>query len=230
METNLNSDFDWIDQVGGSDSDFRWSLDGLGDLPNACVEIGGTLNDAGDLERSDSRKRARDESVLAPKSKACREKMRRERLNDRFVELGSVLHPGKPPKSDKAMILSDAARMLVELRSEAQQLKEENENLQETIKELKAEKNELREEKTKLKADKERLEQQLKAITMPPPAYMPHLAPFHASAVASFASQGQAAANKTTLFPVYPGVAMWQWVPPADVDTSQDHKLQSPAA
>lgn len=55
----------------------------------------------------------------------------------RFVELGSVLHPGRPPKSDKAMILSDAARMLVELRSEAQQLKEENENLQETIKELK---------------------------------------------------------------------------------------------
>jgi hypothetical protein len=29
-------------------------------------------------------RRARDESVLAPKSKACREKMRRERLNDRY--------------------------------------------------------------------------------------------------------------------------------------------------
>ena len=58
-------------------------------------------------------------------------------MNFRFVELSSVLEPGRPPKSDKAMILSDAARVLVQLRSEAQQLKETNEKLQETIKDLK---------------------------------------------------------------------------------------------
>ncbi|XXG60281.1 hypothetical protein AAC387_Pa04g2228 [Persea americana] len=230
MGTNPISDYDWIDEVGGSDGDLRWTLDGFGDLPNPCVDIGDPYKDFCVLEQGDARKRARDELATAPKSKACREKMRRERLNDRFVELTSVLEPGRPPKSDKAMILSDAARVLVQLRSEAQQLKETNEKLQETIKDLKAEKNELREEKTKLKADKERLEQHMKAITMPPPAYMPHLAPFHAAAAAAFAAQGQAAVNKTAMYPGYPGVAMWQWAPPADVDTSQDHKLQSPAA
>lgn len=55
----------------------------------------------------------------------------------RFIELSSVLDPGRQPKSDKASILSDAARALVQLRSEAQQLREENEKLQETIKDLK---------------------------------------------------------------------------------------------
>lgn len=58
-------------------------------------------------------------------------------MNSRFVELSSVLEPGRPPKSDKAMILSDAARALVQLRSDVQQLKEANEKFQETIKDLK---------------------------------------------------------------------------------------------
>lgn len=55
----------------------------------------------------------------------------------RFLELGSILDPGKPPKMDKAAILSDAVRMVTELRSEARKLKESNESLQEKIKELK---------------------------------------------------------------------------------------------
>lgn len=38
---------------------------------------------------------------------------------------------------DKAAILSDAARMVTQLRNEAQKLKDSNENLQEKIKELK---------------------------------------------------------------------------------------------
>ncbi|XP_058090384.1 transcription factor ILR3-like isoform X2 [Magnolia sinica] len=210
MGTNLISDdYDWINDVGSSDAEFRWTLDGFNDLPNNW---------------------ARDDSLAGPKSKACREKMRREKLNDRFLELGSVLEPGRPLKSDKAMILCDAARALVQLRSEAQQLKEANEKLQETIKDLKAEKNELRDEKSKLKRDKERLEQQVKAMTVPPVGFMPHLAPLHAAAAAAFAAQGQAAANKTAPFPGYPGVAMWQWMPPAVVDTSQDHKLRPPVA
>ena len=55
----------------------------------------------------------------------------------RFLELGSILEPGKQPKMDKAAILSDAARMVTQLRMEAQKLKDSNENLQEKIKELK---------------------------------------------------------------------------------------------
>ncbi|KAL5993503.1 hypothetical protein ACLOJK_014428 [Asimina triloba] len=268
MGTNLISDdYDWINEVGGSDTEFRWSLDGFNDLPKAwqnvnvsgCiiwavdlvdltmeilsaristfgwldewmswssdprsglltlskklsrVEIDDGCKDVCGIEPTSSRKRARDDPLTGPKSKASREKLRREKLNDRqdqFMELGSVLDPGRPIKSDKALILSDAVRALVQLRNEAQQLKEANGKLQETIKDLKAEKNELRDEKIKLKADKERLEQQLKATTVPPPppvGYMPHLAPLHAAAATAFAAQGQAAAsNKTATFPAYP--------------------------
>jgi len=38
---------------------------------------------------------------------------------------------------DKAAILSDAVRMVTQLRTEAQKLKDSNENLQEKIKEMK---------------------------------------------------------------------------------------------
>lgn len=55
----------------------------------------------------------------------------------RFIELASVLEPGRPPKADKATILSDAVRLVTELRSEAQKLKESNEDLQIRIRELK---------------------------------------------------------------------------------------------
>lgn len=51
--------------------------------------------------------------------------------------MGALLDPGKPPKMDKAAILSDAAHMVTQLRSDAQKLKESNESLHEKIKELK---------------------------------------------------------------------------------------------
>lgn len=59
-------------------------------------------------------------------------------LTCRFVELGSILEPGRPPKTDKAAILIDAVRMVTQLRGEAQKLKDSNSSLQEKIKELKA--------------------------------------------------------------------------------------------
>ncbi|CAL5434550.1 unnamed protein product [Camellia sinensis] len=104
-----------------------------------------------------SKKRPRPELCGASSSsKACREKLRRDRLNDKFVELGSILEPGRPPKTDKAAILVEAIRLVIQLRGDAQKLKDSNLTLQEKIKELKAEKNELRDEKQRLKAEKER--------------------------------------------------------------------------
>lgn len=47
------------------------------------------------------------------------------------------MEPGKPPKSDKAVILSDAVRTVTQLRAEKEELKELNGNLLEKIKELK---------------------------------------------------------------------------------------------
>lgn len=57
---------------------------------------------------------------------------------NRFLELGSILDPGRPPKTDKAAILVDAVRMVNQLRGETEKLKESNSSLQEKIKELKA--------------------------------------------------------------------------------------------
>ncbi|XP_028551992.1 transcription factor ILR3-like isoform X1 [Dendrobium catenatum] len=84
-----------------------------------------------------SQKRARSESSSQAGSKACREKMRRDRLNDKFLELGSILEPGKPPKLDKVAILCDATRMVTQLRADAQKLNDLNQTLQDKIKELK---------------------------------------------------------------------------------------------
>lgn len=48
-----------------------------------------------------------------------------------------MLEPGRPPKTDKAVILVDAVRMVNQLRGEAQNLKDSSESLQEKITELK---------------------------------------------------------------------------------------------
>jgi hypothetical protein len=47
------------------------------------------------------------------------------------------MNPGKQAKLDKANILSDAARMVAQLRGEAEKFKESNEKLRENIKDLK---------------------------------------------------------------------------------------------
>uniref|UniRef100_A0A2P2K4Y8 DNA binding protein n=1 Tax=Rhizophora mucronata TaxID=61149 RepID=A0A2P2K4Y8_RHIMU len=204
---------------------FSWPVQALNGSSNHSTEIDGSLGDSDAPKESGSKKRGRSESSGASSSKACREKLRRDRLNDKFMELGSILEPGRPPKADKSAILIDAVRMVTQLRSEAQKLKDSNSGLQEKIKELKAEKNELRDEKQRLKAEKEKLEQQLKAMNtqpnfLPPPPTIP----------AAFAAQGQAPGNKLVPFIGYPGVAMWQFMPPAAVDTSQDHVLRPPVA
>lgn len=226
----------WIDDVGvGSDGELRCALESFCDIP-LTNEVGFQegYGDGCSADQTSSGKRGRDETCTGPKSKACREKMRRDKLNDRFSQLSSVLDPDRPPRSDKASILSDAARLLVQLKTEAEQLKESNEKLRETIKELKVEKNELRDEKTRLKADKERLEQHVKAMTAPPPPFMPHPMVLHPTVAANPASAAQTrTATKKgapTPFSPYPCMTMWQWLPPAVLDTTQDTKLWSPNA
>ncbi|KAJ0979564.1 hypothetical protein J5N97_015038 [Dioscorea zingiberensis] len=176
-------------------------------------------------ENTCTKKRTRVESCAAPGTKACREKMRRDKLNDRFAELCSILDPGRPPKADKGAILSDANRLLNQLRLEAQKLKESNEALQVSIKNLKAEKLELRDEKMKLKAEKEGMEKLLRrGMSVAPPPLNPHpVAPFQAAAFT-------ACNNKTFPYPTYTPMGMWQWIPPTSLDTSQDHVLRPPVA
>ncbi|XP_021288637.1 transcription factor ILR3 [Herrania umbratica] len=228
--SNYWSHFDYatlIDDIpDGPYSGFSWPAQPTNAPSNVVsVENDGSLGDSDGLKESGSKKRVRSESCNPSSSKACREKLRRDRLNDKFMELGSILEPGRPPKTDKAAVLIDAVRMVTQLRGEAQKLKDSNSSLQEKIKELKSEKNELRDEKQRLKAEKERLEQQLKAMNAQP-SFMPP-----APAIpAAFAAARSSSWNKLVPFIGYPGVAMWQFMPPAAVDTSQDHVLRPPVA
>ncbi|EPS70109.1 hypothetical protein M569_04652 [Genlisea aurea] len=203
---------------------FSWPAQGCNFSSNSGGELEGSLGDSDMQRETGNKKRARPNTCASSSSKACREKQRRDRLNDKFMELAALLEPGRPPKADKAAILVDAVRMLNQLKGEAQKLKDSNLNLHEKIKELKAEKSELREEKQRLKVEKENLEYKLK--TMPQPNFMP--AP--AAIPAAFAAQNQAGGEKLVPVISYPGVAMWQFMPPATVDTSQDHALRPPVA
>ncbi|ERM99871.1 transcription factor bHLH115 [Amborella trichopoda] len=219
---NTNWDFDGI-----MVDDAFWISQASNGVPNSSVDVNVGFDGPSCNQNLCSRKRPRSEPCSGSGSKACREKMRRDRLNDRFLELGAILEPGRPPKTDKATILSDAIRVLNQLQSEARKLKEANDELQEKIKDLKAEKNELRDEKLRLKADKERLEQQVKAINTPPPS------PFIPHPMAFSSPQGPAVGAGAKMMPFMgyqPTVAMWQWMPPAAVDTSQDHVLRPPVA
>ncbi|XP_047337075.1 transcription factor ILR3-like [Impatiens glandulifera] len=208
---------------------FTWCMQGLNGSVGVGSEIrGGSLVDSDGHKEVGGKKRARSESLsTAPTSKACREKQRRDRLNDKFTELGAILEPGRPPKTDKSAILMDAVRIVTQLRNEAEKFKDANSSLQEKIKELKVEKNDLRDEKQRLKVEKERLELQLKSFNaqpnfMAPPPGIPTM----------FAAppQGQGVGNKMVPIMSYPSVAMWQFMPPASVDTSQDHVLRPPVA
>ncbi|KAG2325882.1 hypothetical protein Bca52824_008610 [Brassica carinata] len=165
-----------------------------------------------------SRKRGRTGSCVRPGgTKACRERLRREKLNEKFMDLSSVLEPGRTPKTDKPAILDDAIRVLNQLRDEAHELEETNQKLLEEIKILKAEKTELREEKLALKAEKEKTEQQLKSMMVPSTGFMPQIpTPFNQ--------------NKMAVYPSYGYMPMWHYLPQSVRDTSRDQELRPPAA
>lgn len=100
------------------------------------------------------------DSIAARKvQKADREKLRRDRLNEQFMELGNALDPDRP-KNDKATILGDTIQMLKDLTAQVNKLKEEFTALSEESNELTQEKNELREEKASLKSDIDNLNMQ----------------------------------------------------------------------
>lgn len=169
-----------------------------------------------------SRKRGRTGPCSKPGTKAGREKKKREMLNDKFMDLSSVLEPTRTLKTDKPAILDDAIRVVNQLRGEAHELKETNQMLLEEIKSLKEEKNELREEKMVLKSDKEKMEQQMRSMAaVPSPGFMPsHPAAFHQNKMAVYGSYGY-----------YPNMPVMPYLlPPSQRDTSQDQQNWSKAA
>ncbi|GER52280.1 basic helix-loop-helix (bHLH) DNA-bindingsuperfamily protein [Striga asiatica] len=178
-----------------------------------------TLQGNDSAEREGPSKRGRSNPYVRMGAKASRERMRREKLNDRFLELSAVLEPENPVKTEKLAILVDAIRSLKQLKAESHKYVEMNTKLSEEIKNLKAEKIELREEKLTLKADKERIEQHLKSMFVPPTGFMP-----------GNSAVFQVEAKKMQMIPSYGFVPMWHYLPPLTQDTSQDHQLRPPAA
>lgn len=116
--------------------------------------------------------------------KADREKLRRDRLNEQFAELGKTLDPDRP-KFDKATILGDTIQMLNDLTAQVSRLKSEYATLTEESRELTQEKHDLREEKASLKSDIDNLNLQYQqraramypwgpmeqSVVMHPPSY-----------------------------------------------------------
>ncbi|KAK3154026.1 hypothetical protein QOZ80_2BG0184870 [Eleusine coracana subsp. coracana] len=124
--------------------------------------------------------------------KADREKMRRDKLNEQFQELGNALDPDRP-RNDKATILGDTIQMLKDLTSQVNKLKAEYTSLSEEARELTQEKNELRDEKASLKSDVDNLNNQYQqrmrvlypwagmepSVVIGPPAPYPYPVPVH---------------------------------------------------
>ncbi|XP_020532147.1 transcription factor bHLH121 isoform X2 [Amborella trichopoda] len=149
---------------------------------------------------------ANDPTTARKVQKADREKLRRDRLNEQFLELGSALDPDRP-KNDKATILTDAVQMLKDLTAEVNRLKAEN---------LMLEKNELKDEKATLRSDVESLRiqyQQRIAVMFPWAPMDPTVAmgptpyPFPMPTLATPDSQrtptqGHAQASMTPFMPV----------------------------
>ncbi|KAL3631630.1 hypothetical protein CASFOL_024614 [Castilleja foliolosa] len=123
------------------------------------------------------------DSITARKvQKADREKLRRDRLNEQFMELGNTLDPDRP-KNDKASILTESIQMLKDLTAQVDKLKSEYSALTEESRELTQEKNDLREEKASLKSEIENLNAQClqRTRTMYPWAGMDHSVVMHPS-------------------------------------------------
>ncbi|XP_052193082.1 transcription factor bHLH121-like [Diospyros lotus] len=142
------------------------------------------LPSAGHLPDSRLETECKDSVAARKVQKADREKLRRDRLNEQFLELGKVLDPDRP-KNDKASILTDTIQMVKDLTTQVERLKVEYATLTTESRELTQEKNDLREEKASLKSDIENLnthyQQRLRttfpwaaidhSVVMHPPSY-----------------------------------------------------------
>ncbi|XP_073028996.1 transcription factor bHLH121 [Primulina eburnea] len=163
-----------------SDSNFPPLLDANNFQPSPDVLVPSTRPHADCRMEAETK----DSTNARKVQKADREKLRRDRLNEQFTELGNTLDPDRP-KNDKASILTDTIQILKDLASQVDRLKAEYAALTEESRELTQEKNDLREEKTSLKSDIDGLNSQYQqrmrvmypwagmdhSVVMHPPSY-----------------------------------------------------------
>ncbi|XP_022987196.1 transcription factor bHLH47-like isoform X1 [Cucurbita maxima] len=117
--------------------------------------------------------------VKVPKKihKAEREKLKREHLNDLFLDLANALELTEP-NNGKAAILCEASRLLKDLFAQIECLRKEQTSLLSESRYVNIEKNELREETSDLASQIEKLQSELQSravrskpdLNIPPPA------------------------------------------------------------
>ncbi|KAI3933519.1 hypothetical protein MKW92_016940 [Papaver armeniacum] len=102
--------------------------------------------------------------------KAEREKLKRDYMNELFLELGNVLEPTRQ-NNGKASILDDATRLLRDLLTQVKSLKKENVALLSESHYVTAEKNELKDENATLESHIESLQSELRERTLLKPGW-----------------------------------------------------------
>ncbi|XP_031269019.1 transcription factor bHLH47-like [Pistacia vera] len=108
--------------------------------------------------------------------KAEREKMKREHLNELFIDLANALELNQQ-NSGKASILCEATRLLKDLFGQIDSLRKENASLLSESRYVSVEKNELEEENSTLESQIEKLQSEIEArvahskpdLNVPPP-------------------------------------------------------------
>ena len=197
------------------------------------AETQNTLGSTGPLSEG-AKKRARETDAQASASgpdgkmkKSQREKRRRDALNDHFMTLSGLLDPASTEalKTDKATIVTEAAKVIASLRSELTRTAK-------SLEQLSAANETLRKERESMLQDKFKLEHQLSCFM----SSMPFASPMIVGQAPPGAPAHAAAANGVVMKPGQPGMGMpatmWSF-PPLVVQTTtadEDAKLRAPVA
>jgi hypothetical protein len=153
---------DWLADIFDADDDDAITSLEIGEMP-LPQETLAALEAAGRGSAGSKRSREEDEHQSTNQKKSRREKLRREALNDRFMELSALLDPTAvgPFKTEKATIVTEAAWVIKQLRAELAKLSATLEAMQESNLALKKETSCVAADKAALQQDKAKLQHQL---------------------------------------------------------------------
>ena len=197
------------------------------------AETQNTLGSTGPLSEG-AKKRARETDAQASASgpdgkmkKSQREKRRRDALNDHFMTLSGLLDPASTEalKTDKATIVTEAAKVIASLRSELTRAAK-------SLEQLSAANETLRKERESMLQDKLKLEHQLSCFM----SSMPFASPIMVGQAPPGAPVPAAAANGVVMKPGQPApgmpAMMWSFPPLVVQSTTadEDAKLRAPVA
>ena len=153
---------DWLADIFDADDDDAITSLKIGEMPLPQGTLA-ALEAAGRASAGSKRSREEDGHQSTNQKKSRREKLRREALNDRFMELSALLDPTAvgPFKTEKATIVTEAAWVIKQLRAELAKLSATLESMQESNLTLKKETSRVAADKAALQQDKAKLQHQL---------------------------------------------------------------------